>query len=351
MKAAAACLALLLASAALAADGIPLAIPDALVLDQNGRQVHFKSDLIDGRIVVVNFIFTSCTTVCSPMGANFAALQRRLGGGTDVRLVSVSLDPAGDSPGRLKAWSERLGGKPGWTLVTGQPEEIDRLLKAFGVYTPDRINHSPILLVGDGRRNVWTRANGLLAPRAIAGMIDRLRVTTAANVEQRPPPDNAAKKYFGDIVLTDQDGRSVNFYNDLLAGKTVVINSFFATCHGSCPVMAGNFAAIQNAFADRLGKDLVLISITVDPESDTPEKLRAYAKNMKAQPGWVFLTGSKENVDYALRKLGQYVADKNDHNNIFLVGNVQTGLWKKAFGLAKTDDLVKVVESVLNDRG
>src|SRR6185369_6001153 len=105
------------------------------------------------------------------------------------------------------------------------------------------------------------------APRKIAGMIAELRVTTAANIAQEPPPppENAAKKYFADIVLTDQNGHSVKFYDDVLAGKTVVINSFFATCHGSCPVMSGNFVAIQKAFADRLGKDLVLVSITVDP--------------------------------------------------------------------------------------
>jgi cytochrome oxidase Cu insertion factor (SCO1/SenC/PrrC family) len=351
MKVAAACLVLIVACAAYGADGIRLAIPDAAVLDQNGRQLRFRSDLIDDRLVVVNFIFTSCTTICSPMGANFAALQKRLGAGTDVHLVSVSLDPAADSPARLKAWSERFGAQPGWTLVTGARGEIDKLLKGFGVYTPDRINHTPILIVGDGRRNVWTRANGLLAPPKIAGMIEQLRVTTAANIEKKPAPDNGAKSYFADLVLTDQDGRTVKLYDDVMAGKTVVINSFFATCHGSCPVMSGNFVAIQKAFADRLGKDLVLVSITVDPQSDTPEKLRAYAKSVKAQPGWYFLTGAQENVDKALRRLGQYVEDKNDHQNLFLVGNLQTGLWKKAFGLAKPDDLVKVVESVLNDRG
>ncbi len=161
----------------------------------------------------------------------------------------------------------------------------------------------------------------------------------------------AAQHYFDGIVLTDQNGRTVNLYDDLMAGKTVVINSFFASCHGSCPLMSGNFAAIQKAFPDRMGKELVLVSITVDPQTDTPEKLREYARNMKAQPGWYFLTGAPENVERALRKLGQFVADKNDHQNIFLIGNLKTGLWKKAFGLSKADDLVKVVDSVLNDRG
>ncbi len=338
-------LALLLAASALAdeTDAMSLAIPDAPVIDQNGTALRFHTDLVKDNLVVVNFIFTSCTTICSPMGANFGALQKTLGEESNVRLISVSLDPATDTPARLRSWSARFGAKDGWTLVTGSREEIERLLKAFGVYTGDKINPAPVLLVGDGARNRWTRGNGLLAPQKIAGMIETMRSSNT--------PASSAKSYFGDIVLTNQYGKSVQLYDDLLKDKTVVINSFFATCSGSSPVMGGSFAAIQKHFADRVGKDLVLISITVDPATDTPERLLAYAQNMKARPGWYFLTGSPASVEHALRKLGQAVAEKESHKNIFLVGNLQTGLWKKAFGLAKSEDLVKVVETVLNDRG
>jgi protein SCO1/2 len=88
----------------------------------------------------------------------------------------------------------------------------------------------------------------------------------------------------------------------------------------------------------------------VDPTVDTPTNLNAYAKKLHAKPGWYFLTGAKENVDFALKKIGQFVDDKQDHLNIFIIGNERTGLWKKAFGLAKSEELVKVVESVLNDQ-
>lgn len=347
----AALLTLLAVSSALAEEtsAMSLTIPDAPVVDQNGTALRFHTDLVKDKVVVVNFIFTSCTTICSPMGANFGALQKSLGETSDVRLISVSLDPATDTPARLRSWSARFGAKDGWTLVTGSREEIERLLRAFGVYTGDKINHAPVLLVGDGARNRWTRGNGLLAPQKIAGMIETIRSATPAVTPA--VTSEGAKSYFGDIVLTNQYGKSVQFYEELMKDKTVVINSFFATCKGSCPVMAGSFAAIQKAFADRIGKDLVLISITVDPATDTPERLLAYAQNMKAQPGWYFLTGPPEKVQQALRKLGQAVPDKESHNNIFIVGNLQTGLWKKAFGLAKSEDLVKVVETVLNDRG
>src|ERR1044071_2568052 len=83
-------------------------IPDVALVDQNGRSVRFYSDMVKGKTVVVNFIFTSCTTVCSPMGANFAALQQRLGDRSDVALLSVSIDPTTDTPARLRSWSERF---------------------------------------------------------------------------------------------------------------------------------------------------------------------------------------------------------------------------------------------------
>src|SRR5689334_18233697 len=162
---------------------------------------------------------------------------------------------------------------------------------------------------------------------------------------------SASEKYFTDITLVDQNGAKLRFYHDLLQGKTVIINSFFATCQGSCLPITRNLEKVQEALGDRLGKDARIISISVDPEVDTPPELKAFSKKFHARPGWYFLTGSKENVDFILKKLGQYVEDKNDHYNIVIIGNDRTGLWKKAFGLAKSEEIIKVVESVIDDKG
>jgi protein SCO1 len=170
----------------------------------------------------------------------------------------------------------------------------------------------------------------------------------AAAATAAPPEQNPAEHYFGGIQLLDQDGKKVLLYEDLMRNNTVAINSMFTSCHGSCPVMAGNFAAIQARYGDRLGKDLRLISISVDPD-ETPAKMKAFAQQFNAKPGWVFLTGKREDVERALRKLGQFVEDKTDHSNVVLIGNDRTGLWKKAFGMAKPQDLITVVESVLDD--
>jgi protein SCO1 len=162
--------------------------------------------------------------------------------------------------------------------------------------------------------------------------------------------ESDAQKYFTDTVLINQNGEKMRLYSDLLKGKTVIIDSFFATCQGSCLPMNRNLEKVQQALGDRLGKDAYIISISVDPTVDTPPALKAYAQKLNARSGWYFLTGDKASVEFVLRKLGQFVDNKQDHLNIFIIGNERTGLWKKAFGLAKSEELVKVVDSVINDK-
>jgi protein SCO1/2 len=161
----------------------------------------------------------------------------------------------------------------------------------------------------------------------------------------------AAREYFTDVQLITQNGDSVRLYSDLLKGKVVVINSFFGTCTASCPKMSGVLSGLQERLGDQLGRDIFLLSFSVDPEEDTPAKLKEYAERFHARPGWVFLTGPKANMDFALARLGQKSARKEDHLTVFVVGNDRTGLWKKVFGPSTTADSLKtVVESVLNDK-
>ncbi len=163
-----------------------MTIPDTLLVDQDGREVRFYSDLVRGRVVAMNFIFTTCTTICPPMGANFSKLQMMLGDqvGRDFEMISVSVDPAVDTPHRLAAWAEKFDRAPGWTLVTGSKPDVDELLKALKVFTPDKTDHSPILLLGDDATGRWTRAHGLASPTKIAEMITDL-IPVASEGEAR----------------------------------------------------------------------------------------------------------------------------------------------------------------------
>ena len=211
---------------------------------------------------------------------------------------------------------------------------------------------------------VATTSNGMAQAQA-GGQAPGQNSTPQAKPAQKAPPAphdhsqmtkptkeaSLAEKYFSDVELINQDGKKMRFYSDVLKGKTVVVNAFFTTCTSVCPPMNRNMEKIQEALGDRVGKDVFLVSITVDPEVDTPARLKDYAQKFHAGPGWIFLTGKKENLDWALYKLGQYVEKKDDHKTIFIIGNEPTGLWKKAFGMANVAELVQVVESVVNDKG
>ena len=320
-------------------------LPDLVLVNQFGEKVHFVSDLVKDHVVAINTIFTTCTTICLPLGANFAKLSNQLkeGDGRAVQLISISVDPSTDTPERLRKWSAQFGPSRNWTLLTGPKPDVDRLLKALSLFNPDINSHSPVVILGNGITGEWSRGDGLTHPEQLATALTKVAQTSARII--------SARNYFGDTLVVDQDGRELRFYSDLLMGKIVVINSFFTTCEQSCPRMEGTLAELQRRLGARLGAEVSMISITVDPEQEPPAKLKAYANKFGARPGWVFLTGTKANVSAVLHKLGQYVDDKQDHLNIFLIGNERTGLWKKAFGLSATDDIMRVLQSVLDDQG
>jgi cytochrome oxidase Cu insertion factor (SCO1/SenC/PrrC family) len=151
-----------------------MSIPDVELLDQDGRRVRFYSDLVKGKVVAVNFIFTTCTTICPPLGATFARVQRELGerAGRDVRLISISVDPATDTPERLKDWGAKFKAGPGWTFVTGPKPQVDELLRALGAATGSPSDHSPTVLIGNDAAGQWTRTYGLARPSVLVGLID-----------------------------------------------------------------------------------------------------------------------------------------------------------------------------------
>lgn len=150
-----------------------MVIPDVEVLDQHGNELHFYRDLIKDKTVAINFIFTNCTTICPPLAATFARLQRDMGDkiGKDVHLISISVDPLTDTPERLKAWGAKFKAGPGWTFVTGEKQEMDKLLNALGAAVSKREDHTPAMIIGNDAKGIWTRTYGLAKTSQIVGLI------------------------------------------------------------------------------------------------------------------------------------------------------------------------------------
>ena len=152
-----------------------------------------------------------------------------------------------------------------------------------------------------------------------------------------------------DIKVYDQNGKRLNFYSDLIKGKTVAINFIFTTCTTICPPLTATFRRVQQDLATS-APEAKLISISVDPTTDNPQRLNDFASKFKAGPGWTFVTGDKTEITSLLSALGAAVADKNDHTPMILIGNDAAGYWTRAYGLSSPTALVKTIAEAANHK-
>ena len=155
-------------------------VPDVELIDQLGTSVSLRTLLESDQPIALNFIFTTCTTICPVMTATFSQMRRELGeAGSELRLVSISIDPEYDRPDKLKAYSEQFRAGAGWDFLTGDSADIVQVLKSFDSYAGSKMNHQPITLLKSPDSASWTRIDGLasgkdLANEVTARLLDRL---------------------------------------------------------------------------------------------------------------------------------------------------------------------------------
>lgn len=299
-------------------------------MDQDGAPVRLGSEVIGDKLVVMDFVFTTCTTVCPVLSAIFSRVQERLGDrlGKEVRLVSVSVDPTRDTPARLKAYATSHRAKPGWTWLTGSQENVKQVLEGLGAYTPAKANHAPMVLVGDPRTGKWVRLNGFPSEEQILAKVDEL--AAARREASARAAEEKARAWFTDAPLVTQEGKRVRFYSDILKERVVVISFLFTRCTTACPMTTARLNRIREQLGERFGREVYFISLSVDPEYDTPQRLAEFArKHQAAHPGWTFLTGKREDVNQVIARLGQYVEDIEGHSTLLIAGNEKLKHWTK----------------------
>lgn len=143
-------------------------LPAVRLRRHDGATVLLPTALGDDQPVLLNFIFTSCTTICPPMAQIFAATQELLGARrTQVQMVSISIDPAHDHPARLREYAARFDAGPQWRFHTGQPADIDAVQRAFNVYRPDKMGHTPVTFVRARAARRWVRLDGFATPQQL----------------------------------------------------------------------------------------------------------------------------------------------------------------------------------------
>jgi cytochrome oxidase Cu insertion factor (SCO1/SenC/PrrC family)/cytochrome c2 len=152
-----------------------------------------------------------------------------------------------------------------------------------------------------------------------------------------------AEGYFPNLPVVTQDGKKLHFYDDLLKGKIVVINFIYTSCQDICPIATARLAQVEDKLGEQMGRDFFLISMTVDPEHDTPERLKEYADAFGAGPGWFFVTGKPEDIRAINYKLGERSRSLSEHRNEIVLGNESEHQWQRdnLFG-----DLDRVATSI-----
>jgi protein SCO1/2 len=140
------------------------AVPEVTLVNQNGAKVNLKALLESGEPVILDFIFGTCTTICPVLSAGYANLQTKLSvEAAKIHLVSISIDPENDTPKVMRDYLKRYRAKPGWDFLTGKREDIDKAMRAFGAYIPNKMAHYPLTLIRDRKTGKWIRIFGLMS--------------------------------------------------------------------------------------------------------------------------------------------------------------------------------------------
>ena len=166
----------------------------------------------------------------------------------------------------------------------------------------------------------------------------------AAGAEAPAPSVAAARVEVPDVDLVDQDGQAVRVRSLLQAGKPVVVSFIFTTCTTICPMLSTIVARVQTNLGDRAGREVSLVSISVDPGRDTPARLKAYAARHRSGPGWTWLTGGLGAVEQVLRGMGAYTSSFVDHPPMVLVGD-GAGAWTRLNGFPSQAAIVAQVDA------
>ena len=139
------------------------AVPEVTLINQDGKRVKFAELVNSGKPVVVDFIYGTCTTICPVLSAGYTNFQRKLGDNSrSAQLISISIDPEHDTPAVMKKYLKNYQAKPGWDFLTGSRGDIDRVMRAFNAYVPDKMSHYPIMFMRSPGGDQWMRIYGLI---------------------------------------------------------------------------------------------------------------------------------------------------------------------------------------------
>ena len=173
----------------------------------------------------------------------------------------------------------------------------------------------------------------------VLGVITVLLVGNKAGAAEKRYQRTVEKYTVPDVVLVNQKGAKVPFKSFLETDKPVMLDFIYGTCTTICPVLSASFVNLQQ----KLGADVQnvrLVSISIDPENDTPKVMKEYLKKYRAKPGWDFFTGSRADIDQVMRAFSAYIPNKMSHFPLTLIRSPKDGRWIRINGLMGSSELM-----------
>ncbi len=151
-------------------------IPDVTLLNQDGKKIKLRSILDSGKPLIIDFIFTTCTTICPVLSANFLNMQNKLGEAAEtVQLVSISIDPEYDRPEQMLNYLQMFRAKKGWDFLTGSRDDIRLVLSAFNASFVDKMSHIPLYILHKPEAEEWVRIHGLIGAADLMSELGRVQ--------------------------------------------------------------------------------------------------------------------------------------------------------------------------------
>jgi protein SCO1 len=185
-----------------------------------------------------------------------------------------------------------------------------------------------------------------MRPNVVAGITALIAVSIAAPGILKAQGGPRGGDYFPNLPVVTQDGKTLKFYDDVIKGKIVVINFIYTHCPDLCPLATARLGQVQEKLGDIVGHDLFLVSLTVDPERDTPERLKEFSASFSAGPGWLFLTGAPVDIRSINAKLGNKSTMLSEHRNEIVLGNEATGEWQRNTVFGDLDRLIMDIHAM-----
>ena len=191
---------------------------------------------------------------------------------------------------------------------------------------------------------------GLCLALVLTPYTDESHATSGAITKDQAAEEERARNYFTDTEVIDQNGKKQRFYSDVLKGRVVLISFIFTNCEFACPMQAQKLKQARAMMVPSIKDEVWYVTLSVDPERDTPDAMKKFAKRQGVDESrWIFLTGEKKNLEFLIKKLGQYTPDIESHTTLMLAGNTITRHWTRVMPMLPPDGIAQQMRSLVEE--